>query len=104
MTDDYTQAEIVRALQRLETGQGRMEAKFDTLTAGFVTREILDIELKATRKTIDDNKDATRLDIEEIRASTQSAVAEIKGARAPWWTVVPIVISVCAVVLPFVVR
>lgn len=82
MTDDYTQAEIVRALQRLETGQARMESKFDSLSAGFVTREVLDIELTGIRKDIDD----------------------INASRAPWWSVAALVVSAAAVILPFVVR
>jgi exonuclease VII small subunit len=82
MTDDYTQAEIVRALQRLETGQARMESKFDSLSAGFVTREVLDIELKGIRQDVED----------------------IKGSRAPWWSVVALIVSGIAVVAPFVIR
>lgn len=82
MTDDYTQAEIVRTLQRLETGQTRMESKFDRLSAGFVTRDVLDIELNAIHQDI----------------------ADIKSSRAPWWSIAALVVSGCAVVLPFIVR
>lgn len=82
MTDDYTQAEIVRALQRLETGQARMESKFDSLTAGFVTREILDVTVAGLRQDIDD----------------------LKSSRAPWWTVAAVIISIAAVILPLVTR
>lgn len=93
MTDDYTQAEIVRALQRLETGQARMESKFDSLSAGFVTREVLDIELKAIRQ-----------DIEDIKSSTRRDIGELKASRAPWWSVAALVIAGCAVVVPFLIR
>lgn len=82
MTDDYTQAEIVRTLQRLETGQTRMESKFDRLSAGFVTRDVLDIELNAIHQDI----------------------SEMKASRAPWWSVASVVIAICAVILPFVLR
>lgn len=93
MTDDYTQAEIVRALKRLETGQERMERKFDQMSAGFVTREVLDIEFKAFRQ-----------DVEDVKTSTQRQLNEIKSSRAFGWSVAAVLISACAVIAPFLIR
>lgn len=70
MTDDYTTAEIVRSLQRIED-------KVDALAVGYVPRSEWEIWAKA-RDT-------------EIR--------DLKAARAPWWVWVTALVGISGVLL-----
>lgn len=71
MTDDYTTAEIVRSLQRIETSQASISARLDTLTSDFVTRGEHDKDI----------------------AAIESDVIELKAARAPWWAAASVLIG-----------
>jgi hypothetical protein len=71
VSGDYTQAEIVRTLKRIEEGQSSLAAKVDGLTAGFVPRSEWQIWADARDR--------------EIR--------DLKAAKAPWWTWAAVLIS-----------
>lgn len=71
MTDDYTTAEIVRSLHRIETSQASLATRLDTMASNFITRS-------------EHQKDIRRID---------ENVAELKGARAPWWAAASVLIG-----------
>lgn len=73
MSDDYTQAEIVRTLKRIE-------GKVDTLSANYLPRAEWNLWAKAREN--------------EIR--------DIKSSKAPWWTWAAVLVSIGAFLLNFV--
>lgn len=71
--DDWSQAEIVRSLQRIET-------KVDALAAGYVPRTEWEIWAETRDR--------------EIR--------ELKAARAPWWTWATLALSGLAMLITLI--
>lgn len=69
--DDYTTAEIVRSLHRIEATQQSMNQRLDTMTSLYITR-------------VEHQKDIDRIDED---------VSELKGARAPWWAATSVLIG-----------
>ncbi len=70
MSDDWTQAEIVRSLQRIET-------KVDGLAANYVPRSEWELWAEARDREM----------------------KELKSARAPWWTWAAILVSIGSLAL-----
>lgn len=79
--DEWTHGEIARALTRIEGDLKALGTKVDGLAVGFVSRG----EWVVWSETRD----------REIKS--------LKDARAPWWSVVPIIISVVSVLVAIVV-
>ena len=78
MTDDYTNAEIVRSLHRIEETQAATNRRLDSLAATYVTRD-------------EHEKDITRI---------ESAVAGMKPP--PWTSVAPVLISAAMLIVTLV--
>lgn len=75
MPGDYTQAEIVRTLHRIEEGQKELAQKVEAQAGFFVSRDAwtmknlaLDREIVRIHNRVDDIKD------------------DLESSRAPWWT------------------
>lgn len=74
--DDYTQAEVVRALGRIEKGQEDLARKVDGLTDKFVTSDVFKLRIEAVEQGVKDVKDA---------AATAQASADSR--RPSGWTI-----------------
>lgn len=76
MTDDYTQAEIVRSLQRIEKSQEALTALVTSQGTTYVTRVEFDLVRTAQAKEIREAKEATAA----VQAATESR-------RPSGWTI-----------------
>lgn len=85
MTDDYTQAEIVRSLQRIEKSQEALTQLVTSQGTTYVTRVEFDLVRTAQEKTLNEIK------------------AESAARRAPWWSVMSAVAGLVAVAVAIIV-
>jgi hypothetical protein len=77
MTDDFTQAEIVRALARIEKNQEDLGKKFDEMPKQFVPVAVFELRVAVLDR--------------EVQASKVALTAfkeEVESRRVPWTTVV----------------
>lgn len=78
MSEDYTQAEMVRTLTRIEEGQTKLEHKIDALSATYVQKDAYEIRTSAIERDIKAIKQTHTDDITTIRAEQ----APVK--TSPW--------------------
>lgn len=94
MTDDFTQAEIVRSLQRIEDGMTRMRDEWQATLAEMVRRDAW--EQKNT---------ALDRELKEVKEQHTRDVAELKEqfARPPVWpSVVSGVVAAAALAISLI--
>lgn len=78
MSEDYTQAEMVRTLTRIEEGQTKLEHKIDALSATYVQKDAYEIRTSAIERDIKSMKQTHAEDITAIRTEQ----APVK--TSPW--------------------
>ena len=87
MSDDYTQAEIVRSLQRIEKSQETLTALVTSQGTTYVTRVEFDLVRSAQEKEIRETKEATA-----------AAQAASDSRRPSGWTIAVGLAAIVAVV------
>lgn len=95
MTEDWTQAEIVRSLQRIEAGLEQARVDLKTSAQSYVTRD----DFATWRSTIG-------REIGEVKTASANGLAkleaEIDARHAPWWSIVTAMAAVAAVLITVV--
>lgn len=86
MSEEYTQAEMVRTLTRLEEGQTKLEHKIDALSATYVQKDAYEIRTSAIERDIKAIKQTHTDDITTIRAEQ----APVKTSP---WVIASVIIS-----------
>ena len=89
--DDYTQAEVVRALTRIEKGQEELGRKFDGLTDKFVTTDVFELRVGAVERDVKEGKAATAAAQATADSRRPSALTVTVGVAAIVATVVNII-------------
>lgn len=77
---EYTGAEIVRSLNRIEAAQKDFSHRLDQLTSTYVTR-------------VEYEKGVERI---------ESDIADLKSSRAPWWAASSVLIGAGGLILALV--
>lgn len=76
MTDDFTQAEIVRSLQRIEDGMSRMRDEWQNTLAEMVRRDAWEQKNTALDRELKEVKEQHAKDVDELKE---------RFARPPVW-------------------
>lgn len=83
MSEDYTQAEMVRTLTRIEEGQTKLEHKIDALSATYVQKDAYEIRTSAIERDIKSMKQTHSDDIAALSKTHAEDIAAIRTEQAP---------------------
>lgn len=76
--DDFTQAEIVRSLARIEDGQKALGEKVEKLTERFVTADVFELRMASVER-----------DVVDVKSSVESR-------RVSGWTIAAVIVAIVA--------
>lgn len=76
--DDFTQAEIVRSLARIEDGQKVLGEKVEKLTERFVTADVFELRMASVER-----------DVVDVKSSVESR-------RVSGWTIAAVIVAIVA--------
>ena len=103
MSDDYTQAEIVRSLKRIEDGQANLVVIVSGLSTQYVPRTEHELVKSAQAADITAVKTDLKVEIAAVKSDLSTDIAEIKAEAtrrtAPWWSVLAALTGVAGVIV-----